>query len=72
MQKYPHLNRGVKKGPFIYQSRKMVSHIQFSWKKGAYRIPGSAEKGAIRAAHLYLAYIGSYNPGEIVDILDIF
>ena len=24
---------------------KWVSHIQFPWEKGAYRIPGSAEKG---------------------------
>ena len=47
MQQYAHLNRDIKKmGPFIYQSRKKkVSHIQFPWKKGAYRIPGSAEKG---------------------------
>ena len=25
--------------------KKWVNHIQFPWKKGAYRIPGSAEKG---------------------------
>ena len=30
-----------------------VSHIQFPWKKGAYRIPGSAEKGPhIRTMHI--------------------
>ena len=29
------------------------SVIYFFLEKGAYRIPGSAEKGAIRAAHPY-------------------
>ena len=55
MQKYAHLNRDVKNGAIIYIpiKKKWVSHIQFPWKKGAYRIPGSAEKGAIRAAHPY-------------------
>ena len=46
MQKYSYLNRDVKNGPIhIPTKKKWVSHIQFPWKKGAYRIPGSAEKG---------------------------
>ena len=46
MQKYAHLNRDVKNGAIhIPIKKKWVSHIQFPWKKGAYRIPGSAEKG---------------------------
>ena len=46
MQKYAHLNRDMKNGAIhIPIKKKWVSHIQFSWKKGAYRIPGSAEKG---------------------------
>ena len=54
MQKYAHLNRDVKNGAIhIPIKKKWVSHIQFPWKKGAYRLPGSAEKGAIRAAHPY-------------------
>ena len=44
--KYAHLNRDVKNGTIhIPIKKKWVSHIQFLWKKGAYRIPGSAEKG---------------------------
>ena len=46
MQKYAHLNRDVKNGAIhIPIKQKWVSHIQFPWKTGAYRIPGSAEKG---------------------------
>ena len=45
-KKYAHLNRDVKNGAIhIPIKKKWVSHIQFSWKKGTYRIPGSAEKG---------------------------
>ena len=48
MQKYAHLNRGVKNGAIHTPiKKKWVSHIQFPWKRGAYRIPGSAKKGAI-------------------------
>ena len=44
MQKYAYLNRDVKNGAIIIPiKKKWVS--QFPWKKGAYRIPGSAEKG---------------------------
>ena len=32
---------------------KLGQSYLFSKKKGAYRIPGSAEKGAIQAAHPY-------------------
>ena len=53
MQKYAHLNRDVKNGAIHIPIKKNGSrHIQFPCKKGAYRIPGSAE-GAIRAAHPY-------------------
>ena len=46
MQKYAHFNRDVKNGTIhIPIKKKWVNHIQFPWKKGAYRIPGSAEKG---------------------------
>ena len=46
MQKYAHLNRDVKNGAIhIPIKKKWVSHIHFPWKKGAYRIPGYAEKG---------------------------
>ena len=46
MEKYAHLNRDVEKGTIhIPIKKKWVSHIQFPWEKGAYRISGSAEKG---------------------------
>ena len=48
-------------GLFIYQSRKMGQLYTVSLEKGAYRIPGSAGKGAIRAAHPYHV---SYPPPE--------
>ena len=38
---------------YITMVKNWVSQILFHRKKGAYRIPGSAEKGAIRAAHPY-------------------
>ena len=48
MQKYAHLNGNVTNGAInipIKKKKKWISHIQFSSKKGAYCIPGSAEKG---------------------------
>ena len=62
MQKYAHLNRDVKNGTIHIQfKKKWVSHIQFPWKKGAYRIPGSAEKRGLFGSHIRtMSYIGSY------------
>ena len=52
MQKYAHLNRDTKMGPFIYQSRKNGSVIySFLGKGGLLQVAGL--KGAIRAAHPY-------------------
>ena len=64
MQKYAHLNRDVKNGTLhIPIKKKWVSHIQFPWIKGAYRIPGSAEKGGLFGPHIHtMSYIGSYPP----------
>ena len=47
-------------GPFTYESRQIGSVVYFLLKKGANHVPGSAEKGAIRHAHM--PYIGSYCP----------
>ena len=55
MQKCAHLNRDLKGVIHISIKKKWVSHIQFSWKKGANRTPGSAKKGAIRASYPYHA-----------------
>ena len=54
MQKYAHLNRDVKKWGHSYTNQeKMGQSYTVFLEKGAYRIPGSAKKGAIRAAHSY-------------------
>ena len=46
VQKYAHSNKDVKNGAIHIPINKIwISHIQFSWEKGANRIPGSAEKG---------------------------
>ena len=59
MQKYAHLNRDVKNGAIHIQiKKKWVSHIQFSWKKGAYCIPGSAEKGGYSGRTSVPCHIG--------------
>ena len=47
MQKYAHLNRDVKKWGHSYNIKKMGQSYTVSWKRGAYRISGSAEKRAI-------------------------
>ena len=48
--------------------KKTGSVIYFFLEKGAYRIPGSAEKGAIRHAHPhYVIYIYGFFSGTIVD-----
>ena len=68
MQKYAQLNRDVKIGPFIYQSRKNGSVIySFLGKRGLIVYLAALEKGAIRAAHPYhvMSYIGSYPPPPI-------
>ena len=63
MQKYAHLNRAVKMGTFIYQSRKKVSYTVSLEKKGLIVYLAALKKGAIRAAHPYhVIYIGSYPP----------
>ena len=43
-----------------FMMKNWVSHILFSKKKGAVRIPGSAEKGAIWAAHPYSVINSKY------------
>ena len=50
-----------------------ASHIYFLRKKGAYRIPGSAEKGAIRHAHPYYVIYPRYGffSRTIVDLLEV-
>ena len=54
MQKYAHLNRDVKMGPFIYPSRKSGSVIYgFIGKRGLIVYLAALKKGAIRAAHPY-------------------
>ena len=54
MQKYAHLNRNVKMGPFIYQTRKkMGQSYNFLGKRGLIVYPTALKKGAIRAAHPY-------------------
>ena len=54
MQKYAHLNRDVKMGPFIYQSRKSGSVINsFLGKRGLIVYLAALKKGAIRATHPY-------------------
>ena len=46
MQKYAHLNRAVKKLGHSYTNQeKMGQSYTFFLEKGAYRIPGCAEKG---------------------------
>ena len=56
MRKYAHLNRGVKMGPFIYQSRDNGSVIyNFLGKRGLIVYLAALKKGAIRAAHPYHA-----------------
>ena len=54
MQEYAHLNKDVKMGPFIYQSRKKGSVIySFLGKRGLIVYLAALKKGAIRAAHPY-------------------
>ena len=54
MQKYAHLNRDVKIGPFIYQSRKNGSVIySFLGKRGLIVYLAALKKGAFRAAQPY-------------------
>ena len=54
MQKYAHLNRDVKIGAFIYQSRKNGPVIySFLGKRGLIVYLAALKKGAIRAAHPY-------------------
>ena len=58
MQEYAHLNRDVKNGAIHIPTKKNgVSHIQFPWKKGSYRIPGSAEKGGYSGRTSVLCHI---------------
>ena len=46
---------------YTYPEKQGQSYT-FCWKKGADHILGSAEKGAIRHAHPYYAYIESISP----------
>ena len=54
MQNYAHLNRDVKMGPFIFQSRKNGSIIySFLGNRGLIVYLATLKKGAIRAVHSY-------------------
>ena len=54
MQTYAHLNKDVKNGTFIYQSRKNGSAIySFLGKRGLIVYLAALKKRAIRAAHPY-------------------
>ena len=46
-KKYVHLYRDVRKWGHSYTNQEKNGSViySFPWKKGAYRIPGSAEKG---------------------------
>ena len=54
MQNYAHLNRDVKMGPFIFQSRKNGSIIySFLGNRGLIVYLATLKQGAIRAVHSY-------------------
>ena len=57
-QKYEYFQTGMSENGTIHiynNYKKTGSVIYFFLEKGAYRIPGSAEKGAIRHAHPHYA-----------------
>ena len=46
--------QGCRKWDHLYNNdEKLCQSYAFSKKKGAYRIPGNAEKGTFRASHPY-------------------
>ena len=57
-------NRDVRKWDHSYINEKLGQSYTSSQKKGAYRKPGSAEKGGYsdRTSVLVMSYIGSYPP----------
>ena len=62
-KKYTHIPGCQNSGAFhIRIEKNRVSHAYtFCWKKGAYHIPGSAEKGGHFGTHIRtMSYIGSY------------
>ena len=63
VQKYAHLNRDVKMGPFIYQSRKMGQSYTVSLEKGGLSYTWQRWKRRLFGPHIRtMSYIGSYPP----------